>query len=682
VSFLDIAQPLLKRNIPLIPLRPKSKIPLQGFDDWPNHATTDLNQIQKWAELYPDANCGCVSFAKLGGIWIWEVDSPEAIQRCEQETGQKIPKTFRVRSRVGRGHIFFRQTVESMTMGNLSQSYVKGGDWSARVDRQYCVGAGSLHPISGLPYEIVSTAEIIEAPNWLVDWLQSQKVDKIEPEKIVPKLGALIPHGLVHGFLLTESGKLRAAGLEVEEIENILIRKAYESCQQPLDEQKIRQVARSMGKYPIKNNVVIVGGASELEESTIVEEPEERPEIIVPPYPRFPRWVMENTSIYRGLVRPFCEKNSRYEEFLFMPSIALYLNYLGTRVRIEGKEINPSLFMVLIGQKGRVIKSSSVKDAMRYFTFMGLLEHGGPTIRNAEGKILVFTAGSPEGLGIEAQRVNAKNFVLFYDELSVLVNKAGIDSSTLVSNLLTLYEGDKFSNMVKSKKETYSLDPGTYCTSMIACCTDKNFKSLWGKMSGVTSGLNDRMFFLYQPEKLKDVTPPIAVNTMEGAMETRKLIDRAVQKGVYSITDSSPLADRMKGDHPLENRQEIRAEKFALFFAIDEGKDEIDEESIEKGLALVEYEQAVKRKLRPNESITKEAGIQNDIIDFLLTQPGGMATHRDIRRNLHPERWGTSLWGQAFAGLVKAQQIMVQGKGTKTDPKVVVLLQAPEEIED
>jgi hypothetical protein len=313
---------------------------------------------------------------------------------------------------------------------------------------------------------------------------------------------------------------------------------------------------------------------------------------------------------------------------------------------------------------------------------MGLLEHGGPTIRNAEGKTLIFTAGSPEGLGIEAQRVNCKNFVLFYDELSVLTNKAGIEGSTLVSNLLTLYEGDKFSNMIKSRKETYSLDPGTYCTSLIACCTDRNFKTLWGKMSGVTSGLNDRMFFLYQPEKLKDVTPPVAVNTQEGAMETRKLIDRAIQKGVYKITDSSPLADRMTGPNALENRQEIRAEKFALYFAVDLGRDEIDEECIERGLALVEYEQAVKKKLRPNESITREAGIQNEIVDYLLSQPGGMSTHRDIKRHLHPERYGTSLWGTSFKGLITAGQIVVTGKGTKTDPKVVTLLQAPEEGDD
>ena len=56
------------------------------------------------------------------------------------------------------------------------------------------------------------------------------------------------------------------------------------------------------------------------------------------------------------------------------------LNYLGTKVRIEYKDIIPSLYTVLIGRKGRVIKSSSVKDAMKYFQYMGLLEQGGPSV--------------------------------------------------------------------------------------------------------------------------------------------------------------------------------------------------------------------------------------------------------------------------------------------------------------
>jgi hypothetical protein len=323
-----------------------------------------------------------------------------------------------------------------------------------------------------------------------------------------------------------------------------------------------------------------------------------------------------------------------------------------------------------------------VNDAIRYFKFAGVVDQAGTMTRNAEGKSLVWTAGSPEGLGLEAQRTNCKNIVLFYDELSTLTSKAGIESSTLISCLLNIYESGQFANTIKARKETYSLDAGSYCASLIACTTDRNFKTLWSKMSGVTSGLNDRFFFLYQPEKLKPVSPPIAVNTAPGAMKTLQLINKAIQQGVYKITDSSPLAHAMNGDNALENRQEIRAEKLALYFAIDLGFDEITEDCIERGLALVEYERAVKRKLRPNEALTKEAQIQNDLVDYLLTREGGCSTYRDLERALHPERYGTSLWFQSYTGLQKSSQIRITGSGKRGDPKMVTLLRAPEESDD
>jgi hypothetical protein len=687
MNFFERAYPTIQKGVPVIRLRPKTKI---AFDtNWPLLATTDLVIIQKWNQETPDANCAAVAKADIGGVWFLEIDAPEVLARIEKETGQKMPKTYRVRSRPGRGHYYFRQTPESISLGNVAQGFVKGTDFSVRIHDQYVVAANSLHPLSGQPYEIISTADIIEAPQWLISWLQSQKVDA---KSITYSLDSIdkIPHGAHDTALTSIAGRLRQAGLE----HDVILAGIIEICEKRcvgygIDyKQMCAKIAASICRYPPgKDNTVLVGGvpagtSASTPALILSEELEEVPTFVVPPYPKFPAWVMEGTSIYKGLVKPYCDINSRYEEFMFMPAVALMLNYLGTKVRIEYKDVVPSLYMVLIGRKGRVIKSSSVKDAMKYFQYAGLLDQGGSSVRNAEGKTLVFTAGSPEGLGIEAQRTNCKNFVLFYDELSTLTSKAGIESSTLISNLLTMYESDKFSNLIKSKKETYSLDPGAYCTSLIACCTDKNFKTLWGKMSGVTSGLNDRFFFLYQPETFKEVTPPLSVNTQDGALETRKLIDKAIAKGVYSITNSSPLAARMTGEDKIENRQEIRAEKFGLFFAVDLGFDEITEDCIERGLALVEYERAVKRRLRPSESITKEASIQNEIVDFLLGCKGGVATQREIARNLHPERYGTSLWGQAFIGLVKAGQIQVQGNGTKADPRMVILLRAPEEQED
>jgi hypothetical protein len=59
----------------------------------------------------------------------------------------------------------------------------------------------------------------------------------------------LIPHGQIHLWLVKRAGTLREGGLTPEEIEPILLRMAYAECELPLDDNKIRQVARSMGNY-------------------------------------------------------------------------------------------------------------------------------------------------------------------------------------------------------------------------------------------------------------------------------------------------------------------------------------------------------------------------------------------------------------------------------------------------
>jgi hypothetical protein len=386
---------------------------------------------------------------------------------------------------------------------------------------------------------------------------------------------------------------------------------------------------------------------------------------------------MAGTSIYNGLVKPFCDVNSRQEEFLFMPAMAILLNCVATRVQVKGKMLIPSIFMVMIGKRGEMMKSASAESAIEYFQNATLVAHANDTMENANGKSLVWEIGSPEGFGMQMSRLKCKNGILYYDELSTLTNKAGIDGSTLNSRLLAMYESGKFQNVIKSRKESFSFEPNTYCVTLIACCTDKNFLPHWAKLSGKSSGLDDRFFFLFQPKTLKERTPYIHVNTQLAALETRKLIDKAIQQGIFEIENSSPLNAR--GD--LGNREEIRAEKFALGFAIDMGLEEIDLECIERGLALVDYERAVKKWLCTYEATTKEGGIQMELKN-LLARSGGTLPERDVKREMRADRHGTTLWSQAYFGMAKNGMIRIEGTGKKGDPKMVVLLESLDEDED
>src|SRR5882762_7997529 len=123
-EFESRAVPLIQRNVPVIPLKPRTKIAF--LKSWENKATTNRGQIEQWAKEYPDANVASVAKAQPGGVWFFDADRAGLVDRIEKETGQKIPATFMVRSRPGSGHYYFRQNAASIAMGNRQASDANG----------------------------------------------------------------------------------------------------------------------------------------------------------------------------------------------------------------------------------------------------------------------------------------------------------------------------------------------------------------------------------------------------------------------------------------------------------------------------------------------------------------------------------------------------------------------------
>jgi hypothetical protein len=363
---------------------------------------------------------------------------------------------------------------------------------------------------------------------------------------------------------------------------------------------------------------------------------------------------MNGTSIHEGLVKPVCDANSRYPEFMFMPAFVTLLNYLGGKVRIKDKNITPSIFLCMIGRKGRVIKSSSARDAIAYLKTAGIACETGI----AEGRTMIFTPASAEGLGSMMMQNRCTNPLMLYDELSSLVGKVGIDSSSLGSRLLTLYEGDHFANQTKVKKEQYS------------------FVEQWSMLAAHNKGMDERFYFLYQPETLKPMTPQKHVDTMNGVVLTQKRIATAVTQGTFEIEDPTPLEEKI---NQLGNRCEIRAEKFALAFAVDLGRRYIDDDCIERGLMLANYEKQVKRYLGgSDESVDKLAAAQNALCR-LLQKKGAMTLHQ-VERQMNARRYSTETWGRVTSGLVQSKRIKI-APGSRKDQRMVQLLESVDDDE-
>ena len=160
---------VIERGIPVIPLRPATKIAFQS--NWTELASTDPKKITEWGEQYPEANAACVAKAVPGGVWFPRWPILEMLGTTEKTA--KIPNTFTVSSSPGKAHFYFEQTAASIEMGNRGGKAEDGKEsWSARVDNRYVVAAGSIHPLTGKPYTISANAPVVPAPLWLIQWLK------------------------------------------------------------------------------------------------------------------------------------------------------------------------------------------------------------------------------------------------------------------------------------------------------------------------------------------------------------------------------------------------------------------------------------------------------------------------------------------------------------------------------
>jgi hypothetical protein len=65
-TFERAADVLIAKGVPVIPLRPATKIAFHT--DWPELASTDPKQIADWGEQYPEANVASVAKAMPGGV--------------------------------------------------------------------------------------------------------------------------------------------------------------------------------------------------------------------------------------------------------------------------------------------------------------------------------------------------------------------------------------------------------------------------------------------------------------------------------------------------------------------------------------------------------------------------------------------------------------------------------------
>jgi Bifunctional DNA primase/polymerase, N-terminal/Primase C terminal 1 (PriCT-1) len=227
-----------------------SQIPLQGkvalLPEWPKKASTDPTQIQAWWDEF-HGNFGTVG--ELGRIFMFETDSPSVRERFKA-LGHDFTAGLVIESRVGREHRYY---LSVPGIENVAQSAVKFGDFSIRADAAYCVTAGSIHPISGRQYRVISSGELTTPTSEEMCFWKSEKKEK-ERAKHDPQAPITLNR---NSTLMSIAGKYIDLGEEPEQVKERIREINQERCTEPLTEEELsKTVFVSIMEYAKKPDFI------------------------------------------------------------------------------------------------------------------------------------------------------------------------------------------------------------------------------------------------------------------------------------------------------------------------------------------------------------------------------------------------------------------------------------------
>lgn len=706
MPFKDIAVLIAGLGVPVIRLHEKAKEPIDI--GWQNRATTNVEQIEKWAEETPNANCGSV--AKADGFLFFESDEPGVIRKYEQETGESF-QTFTVQSRPGRFHFYFSQTDLTRKIGSITQAKLKFG--TLRQHNAFVVSPGSIHPSTGKPYTIARNVAIIPAPDSFINWLK-EKAGTEEKLSAALAPGVKIPQGGRNSSLAAYAGKLRSDGLEPPEIEVVLLRHNSENCVPPLLDSEVKTIAWSIGRYDkgiVGTGLLINGveaGTSPIAESVSSHESRTQlrvatPEEIAAVTPReeivneYPYWCW-NKTLYEEFATLCGESNLIPKEY-FLESVKTIVGAIcGHRILPDRMPHQESRFYtILLSAHGGIGKSSATNWAKELFIGTGLLydlAQDGPgafiNIGSAQG-------GFASGSGLITNGLNRHARILQnYDEITSLIEKFSITGSgdSFLDAVNTLFEsGYAPGNIIRgSKVKEAQLHP--VHNSILGCSTFEKWNSSFVKTNSESSGFFQRLNII--SSKSDDRVPNLMAPNLTALRDkfVRKI--QPLEFQMVQVNHTPEAAKLLKEwhkaktiewkDYPSDVRGRIEvmihrnASHIAWMLSGDQAPNpdasaipiivECNADVMERSLALAEYQIGVRFSHQPAVGNNEWALVENLIKNKVRER--GMISRGDIYREVRADKHGLMALNKAIEnlhleGIIERTAGGAGGRGKKSE---------------
>ncbi|HUD75291.1 MAG TPA: bifunctional DNA primase/polymerase, partial [Terracidiphilus sp.] len=177
----EFALRLAASGFHIFPLEGNGKLP--AIKEYPNKATTDPDQVQKWFGNGKVRNIGISTshFSMSEALVVIDLDLKNgkrgdlSLVQLELE-GFELPPTLTVSTPSGGSHLYYR--VPKAVRQGVD---LLGNGLDVRSLGGYVVGPKS--EIDGRTYEITHHAQVAQAPDWLVQRLGRARERAVAPEK-------------------------------------------------------------------------------------------------------------------------------------------------------------------------------------------------------------------------------------------------------------------------------------------------------------------------------------------------------------------------------------------------------------------------------------------------------------------------------------------------------------------
>lgn len=171
----------------VFPLRTDTGTPV--FTQWPERATTDIEQIQEWWTGEYARNGVGIATGPESGIWVLDIDVKDAdgfatlrdLTRKHGGTVDVFTRTMTVRTPSGGAHVYFRWDEASAAEGgirNSAKSLAPGLD--VRGIRGY-VRAPEVGAYRIVERDGVKITTLVSAPEWLIPLCKKRRSTSADP---------------------------------------------------------------------------------------------------------------------------------------------------------------------------------------------------------------------------------------------------------------------------------------------------------------------------------------------------------------------------------------------------------------------------------------------------------------------------------------------------------------------